>query len=1068
MVQHPAIAPSPLRLFTAKLRVPLAPPRLVSRPRLLASLATVQSRKLTLVLAPAGFGKTTLVAEYARSLDAAAWLTLESGDADLVVFGHYLIAAIARARPAFGRAAQTWLAAAGNPALQLPDFAAVLVEDLEASGPDELVIILDDFHEVAGSSNILTLIDLLARYMPPWVHLILSSRSAPALTTTRLLVTQQIGGLGTDDLRFRPAEAVVWLADAGVVGSDDEARSLVETTEGWITGLILRAAAGNSATGPPAVGRVYAYLSSEVLERQPVPIQEFLLRAAVLPHLDAAACRRVLAVADPNPLLLWVYEQQLFLTANDRSGDDGATYRMHGLFREFLLSRLHANAPQEWADLHRRAATYYAEQHDYGTALDSLFTIADWPAAAALLGRIGPGELDAGHLESVERWLAAFPDPQSRLPVLLLLNARLCAAQSDLVAAGDLLARAEHALEAGDDPATYAEALALRARFAVGSNDGNSILAAAQQALAIPAATPLTQAEAQHCLGIGYTITGDPIRAEAAFNAARFGYEVLGDSQSVAMVLGSWGGALILWEKLRQAESLLEQALSLVRAVGNRRIESRVLGNLAAVYQYYGDFARAESCLAAAGDLAHTLRWHRVEAEVLVSRAENALELAGPAAALPHYLASAALARQAAPPTWAIAIAGQARCLRLLGDTLGAIRIAQQGLDAARSDQMNHATALGFLELGAALLTEAPTEALPLLREAEALLADEGYTHEAVRAGAATANALFATGAYSDAQTALDRVLHLAVGWLSQYDLASELATRYGFPLLRQVAEQDARRAALLTLAAQTLTSLPATVGGRASADGLVPTRLPIFEVYSLGQANVYQDGNLIVQSQWQTGTAKELFFYLIEQRDGARKEVILSAFWPDQSVEQANNTFHSSMRRLRAAIGTTAVLVEDGIYRLNPHLRPWHDSTEALRYLDQARATSDPALARPLWAAAATLLRGPFVEEFYHDWAEERRRFWAARSRETFSWLLDDAQQRGVFEEVMRWGQRLLALDPLDETAHARLMRAYTASGHTTQAIGQYHELQRLLDTELGTPPGPEIQQLYRQLIRR
>ncbi|MDQ2807165.1 MAG: hypothetical protein M3Z04_09700 [Chloroflexota bacterium] len=1067
MVRHPAPASSPVRLFAAKLRVPLAPPRLVSRPRLLASLATVPTRKLTLVLAPAGFGKTTLVAEYARSLGAAAaWLTLEPGDADLVVFGHYLIAAISRARPVFGRAARTWLEAAGNPALQLQDFAAVLVEDLEASGPDELVVILDDFHEVAASGSILTLIDLLARYMPPWVHLILSSRSAPALTTTRLLVTQQIGGLGTDDLRFRPAEAGDWLADAGVVGSPDEARSLVETTEGWITGLILRVAAGNGAPSTPSAGRVYAYLSSEVLERQPAHIQEFLLRAAVLPHLDAAACRRVLGVADPDLLLRWVYEQQLFLTANDRSGDDGATYRLHGLFREFLLTRLRAHAPQEWTALHGRAATYYAAQRDYGTALESLFTIADWPAAAALLGRIGPGALDAGHLESVERWLTAFPEAQRRLPVLLLLNARLCAAQSDLVAAGDLLARAEHALQAGDDPATYAEALALRARFAVGSNDGNGILAAAQQALAIPAATPLTQAEAQHCLGIGYTITGDPDRADAAFNAARFAYDALNDSQSLAMVLGSWGGALILWEKPRQAEGLLEQALVLVRAVGNRRIESRVLGNLASVYQYYGDFARAESCLAAAVDLAHTLRWHRVEAEVLVSRAENALELAGPVAALPHYLASAAIARHAAPPTWAVAIAGQARCLRLLGDTLGAIRIAQQGLEAARSDQMNHATAVCFLELGAALLAEAPTEALPLLREAETLLSAEGYTHDAVRVGAATASALFATGAYSGAQAALDRALHMAVGWLSQYDLVSELATRYGFPLLRQAAETDARPGALLTLAAHTLANLPATAGTGVTADVPDTPRLPIFEVYGLGQANVYQDGNLVAQSQWQTGTAKELFFYLIEQHDGARKEVILTAFWPDHSVEQANNTFHISLRRLRAALGATAVLAEDGIYRLNPQLRPWHDGTEALRYLDQARATADPAAAHPLWSAAAALLRGPFAEEFYHDWAEERRRFWAARSRETFSWLLDDAQQRGVFDEVVRWGQRLLALDPLDETAHARLMRAYTAGGHTTQAVGQYHEIQRLLDDEFGTPPGPEIQRLYQQLI--
>ena len=1069
MAQHPATAPSPLRLFAAKLRVPLAPPRLVSRPRLLASLATVRTRKLTLVLAPAGFGKTTLVAEYARSLGAAAaWLTLEPGDADLVVFGHYLIAAVARTRPAFGRAARTWLEAAVNPALQLQDFAAVLVEELEAGGAGDLVVILDDFHEVAASANIIILLDLLMRYMPPWVHLVLSSRSAPALTTTRLLVEQQIGGLGADDLRFRPAEAVLWLADADGPDNTTQARALVETTEGWITGLILRAAAGNAAAGPPTTAPVYAYLSSEVLDRQPPAMQHFLLRAAVLPRLDAAGCRRVLAVADPDPLLLLAYEQQLFLTAGARSGDEGATYQMHGLFREFLLTRLRATAPQEWADLHRRVADYYAEQHDPDPALDSLFTIGDWPAAAALLGRIGPGELDAGHLESVERWLHAFPDPQRRVPVLLLLNARLLAAQSDLVAAGDLLARAEHALQAGDDPAGYAEALVLRARFAIAGNDGQGILVAAQQALAVAEAMPLTQAEAQHCLGIGYALTGDPVRAEAAFTAARFAYETLGDSQGLAMVLGSWGYARILWDQPRQAEGLLEQALGLVRVAGNRRMESRVLGNLAVVYQRYGDFARAESCWATATDLAHTLRWHRVEAEVLVGRAENALELAGPAAALPHYLASAAIAYQAAPHTWALALAGQARCLRLLGDALTAIRMAHQALEIARADQMNYATGVCCLELGAALLAEAPAEALPLLHEAASLLLAEGYTHDAVRAGIVTASALFATGAHSAAHAALDRAIHESEGWLSQYDIAAELATRYGFPLLRQASERDARPTALLTLAAHTLAILPPTVESAGSDGVLIPPRLPICEVYSLGQATVYKDGVLVTQAQWQTATAKELFLYLIEQGDGVRKEVILAAFWPDQSYEQGSATFHTSLRRLRGAVGGAAVQLEDGIYRLNPQLRLWHDGTEALRCLDQARMIRDPALARPWWLAAAALLRGLFADEFYHDWAEERRRFWAARTREVANWLLDDAQQRNAFAEIVRWGQRLLALDPLDESAHARLIGAYAAGGQTAQALGQYQAIQRLLDDELGTPPGPEIQRLYQQLIHR
>ena len=305
------------RLFATKTRVPLPPPNFVSRGRLLAPLRAGLARKLTIVTAPAGFGKTTLVAEMARELGAAAaWLALDPSDYDVSVFAHYLIEAVAQVRPGFGAEARVWLAATPAPAAQIADFVAIFLGELDAAAGDRLVLFLDDYHEVNDSESITQLVDALLRYAPAHIHLVISGRTAPAFTFTRLLVQQQVGGLGTEDLRFRADEASTWLTLRS--GRTDPAgvQRLVDVTEGWAAGLLLQATADVGTLRPGASSdQLYAYLSSEVLERQPRAIQRFLLRVAVLTHLTAPLCDAVLEMDDADVLLRQIQEQQLFLTA---------------------------------------------------------------------------------------------------------------------------------------------------------------------------------------------------------------------------------------------------------------------------------------------------------------------------------------------------------------------------------------------------------------------------------------------------------------------------------------------------------------------------------------------------------------------------------------------------------------------------------------------------------------------------------------------------------------------------------------------------------------------------------
>jgi ATP/maltotriose-dependent transcriptional regulator MalT/DNA-binding SARP family transcriptional activator len=1066
-----SLRPKTPRLFAAKTRIPLPPPNLVSRARLLATLRAGLERKLTVIIAPAGFGKTTLVAELARELHpAAAWLALDPSDRDLSLFAHYLVEAIAQVRPGFGAQTRAWLAATPTPAAEIEDFVATLLAELEAMGEERLVLFLDDYHEVGASDGITHLLDLLLRYLPPQIHLVVSSRAGPAFTTTRLLVQQQITGLGTEELRFTVAEAESWLAVRPVPPDPDQAQRLIAATEGWITGMILQSAAGSGVAqvGLPS-GQLYDYLSSEVLAHQPPDIQHFLQRAAVLAHLTVPLCAEVLGVPNAAEMLRRVYEQPLFLTA--ASGREAPHYRLHQLFREFLAVRLRTNAPDEFVQLHRRAARYFEQQGEVGQAMEHLIAVENWDAAAALAGRVGTAELEAGRIERVERWISQFPlaDRQRRAG-LLLLETRLLAAQSQYPAASEVLDRAERLVLAAEDRAGLAEVLGLKARLAAARADGRQMVTLAQQALAIPEASAATRAHAQHAAAIGYAFSGDSARADQAFAAAKTDYAALGDVQNTAVVSSDWGYALVLREDFPRAADQLNRALEYTRLVHNSRLQALVLCNLAAVHQAQGELVLAEEHLRAALAITRQLRWRRLEAENLLGLAEIVLDSNRAEAALLLYQEAADLARRGVPGALGEALAGQARVLRRQGRYTDAGLLARQGLDVATNGPASFQVALCRLECGATTLVHAPEEALPLLHEARQVLVRLGRKRAAARAAAVLATALFAVYEYGAAEAMLEEAYLLAGDRGSAASLVPELATVYGLPLLRR-ADNGGRYARLLAAVARYLEAEyqeAANAGG--AADGvlqIVRDRPHILEVYTLGQANVYRDGTPLSRADWQTTTAKELFFYFVEHPEGRRKEVILAALWPDQSYSRANDNFHTSMRRLRSALGMDMIRVDDNVYRLNPALPLWHDGTEAQILITRAHESPDGESARRWQLAAADLLNGTFAEEFYRDWAGARRQFWETRTREVLTWLVEDALERDAPDEAVAWGQRLLALDPLDEAAHVLLLRIYGAAGRSAMLTQQYNALCRMMEDELGAQPSRPTRELYQRLLQ-
>ena len=388
---------------------------LVARPRLDAALtgATAAAR-LTLVTAPAGYGKTTLVAGWlmAQPQPAGAWLTLDEGDNDTGRFLTALVAAFRRLHPGWGAGA-AMLAEQSGPGLDGRTVVGALINDILDTLDTTAVLVLDDLQTITAPDVYLAL-DYLLEHLPPQLRLIALTRQDPPLALARLRARGQLAELRLAALRFTAAETAVFLNDRLRLGlAPPQLAALQERTEGWPAGLRLLAGSLESGAANPAAfvravsqadGYLFDFLAEEVLRHQAPEVRTFLLETAILPTLTPALCTAVTGRADAGALLTMLARRNLFL--NPVAGPPGA-YQYHALFADFLRRLLAQEQPARLADLHRRAA---AAEDAPGPAIAHYLAADLWEPAAARIAAAGEAALAQGWGDTVRGWLLALPE----------------------------------------------------------------------------------------------------------------------------------------------------------------------------------------------------------------------------------------------------------------------------------------------------------------------------------------------------------------------------------------------------------------------------------------------------------------------------------------------------------------------------------------------------------------------------------------------------------------------------------------------------------------------------------
>ena len=547
----------PTSILATKLYIPRLRPNVVSRPRLLARLNEGLYRKLTLISAPAGFGKTTLVSEWVEGIERpAAWLSLDERENDPARFLTYLVAAVQTIAASVGEGVLSMLQSPQPPSPEA--ILTALLNDLTTI-PDPFILVLDDYHvlEARAVDQALT---SLVEHLPPQMHLVIATREDPPLPLARLRARGQLTEVRAADLRFTPAEAAAFLTQVmGLTLPAEDIATLERRTEGWIAGLQLAAL---SLQGQPDATSfiqsfsgshhfVLDYLLEEVLQQQPESIQHFLLRTSILDRLCGSLCDALLldSSVSGQATLDYLERANLFLVPLD---NERRWYRYHQLFAELLRQRLHQSIASSTGDegkciaeLHIRASIWYENNGLEIEAFQHAAAAQDVERAARLMEGKGMPLHFRGAGVPVLHWLGSLPKTAlDARPALWVRYASLLLMNGQVAGVEEKLRAAEAALQGSEADDTTRDLLgeiaANRATLALTRYQVEPMLAQSRRALEYLHPNNLASRTTAHwTLGVASFLQGDRTAARRAYTEAiSLGQEAGGSFTTILATLG--------------------------------------------------------------------------------------------------------------------------------------------------------------------------------------------------------------------------------------------------------------------------------------------------------------------------------------------------------------------------------------------------------------------------------------------------------------------------------------------------------------------------------------------------
>ena len=1072
----------------------------MDRAGLSARIADALATGSVMVIADAGFGKTTALRQaLERGTARAAWVRCGDAGGDPGRLLGLIVEALRIALPGAADALAERLAAAREP-VDPEAAAAALERELAAVLVERLVVVLDDAETLEEAPAALGVVARLLGSGSPLLRVALASRRRPGLRLSRERAAGRVVEIGPAELAFSAAECAQFLRWRGGREPDDgEVENLMLATEGWPLGVALAAGAGGAGRPGPSRDAVHSYFEEEVLAGLDPALRRAVVAASAAPDLEIARAAGVWPQAELAPVI----DRRGLFVRDDGGGD---RRRFHPLFAEFLRARLATEVPpSERRAIAARVAEALVAAGRGAESVDHYIAAEAWEPAAATIAREAP-PLVRRQAETVGAWLDALPQPYADLPALTLIAGQLAHGQGRFADAVALCRGAVAGLdESAPAPLGFAARFALGdALMALGDLDAVAALA---QVLDEPAAVGDLAARA---VGV---FAAAALARQGAFDDGRALFErALADPSAAGLEgLEPTFHGYYLELPAGRLDDALTHALESVAALEVSDPTGRLpyaLTYLMAIHEERGEDAEALAVAARTRGRARDAGLAGWVGEAIAIRMASLLARAGDAGGAEAHLAEVS-PRWRAWGAWEVettratiaARTGNEREARAAADR--AIREAQARwpyFDRARCAALLAPVLAGAGHPGRARqIVEATIAARPegfSTARLQALLAwllhDEGDQ-------VGSSQALAAAWAEAGDQARhlirrewprIERPLWdaLAHGAITVQDgvgaLAAGLPGGGGLDGFAHHPDAGVRRAVLLAAVAAGRPEGVERAGefahdpdaGVREAARTVAERMrrdpPPLVFRLLGGFELRRSTWLVDDGAWDRRVAQRLVRFLLCRGGGpVIEDDLLAAFWPDAAAAAARRSLQVAVSAARAVLDPPGVeesrlTSAQRTYRLRLRERDVVDADEFERAAQAALAMTGTGR-RPALQAAAALWGGePLPEERYTDWAVPWRERLLDRHGAVLSALADAHADAGDLAAAVHVARQLVELDPLDEAAHRRLIRALARSGRRGHALRQFLACRHALVTTLGVEPGEETSALQRRLL--
>lgn len=1059
-------------ILKTKLQAPQVKTGTVERTRFIKLLNDNVDKKLILINAGAGYGKTTLLSQFLAQTDMPrVFYHLDASDSEPVTFFSYLNAGIAGIHPRFGRRIETILRTRVPSDDSMEMIVGTFINEFVEKVSTEMLIALDDYHNLDPSGQIDKTLDYLLTHAPRNLHLIIATRLQPNFPITNLKARNDLVELTSEDLRFNRDDIdQLFRGIHGFSLDAEELRALEEHSEGWVTSLqlILQASGRDlgerikSCLPQPQIKNsgtwwsdYFNYFAQEIYDREPLRVQNFMVKTSILEWLDHEICNEITGRRDSETTLDYLEQRNAFVSRMP----DG-NYRFHHLFRDFLISKWHDMRLKKKTLL--RAANHFHRRGKRALAIPYYVEAEHHKQAASLIQKVGYEMTDSGKSRTVVSFIAKLPkETVNESPELLMVYSY---AQMSDGYPNEAITNAIKATRLLVKEGKHSQKLA-QAYYDLGSihfNLGNFETAKRwlMKALkASPTKRALSNAAMLNALGLIYSKgAGRKLKdAIACFKKASSIVKKCPYNKGLeASIINNWAMSERKSGNLIDAHRKFAQAVELLKKEANFSPQfGSIFYNAVRLSLYLGESAKAAAILRLGQAL--SMRYNDRCSLAIIWRGYSIFyEDQGNLNTALEYLKKALGIFEGLHLNRMIALVNK-DCCRIY-TALDQLAEAEQTLAEIwrlkRSRDDADAVSIHITEARLRIAQSKILNAENLLTRAIELAKKYALTYEHFLALLEWARLMHTKGPVSEAAKALRHALRLSE------------ERSYGYSLSKFMKKERWSIGSFMAMAEAYTTAV--------IKRWQVPYHL--VEVHLFGIPRIVVDGKKIEARAWKTSKALKLSCYLCSHHDQSiPRDILIDALWKETSQSSGARNLRKAMHHIRQAFGTVItdqdnpVIYRNKKYRFTSDFSVWLDIEEfegLIRKAKKARSRSQECQAYIMKALA--LYQDGYAKGWFDDWVEAMRGYYGEKYEEGLVIMADIAlHQRKNFREGALWCKKLTGQNPYDETYRMKLWAALAKLRRINDIRKDFNDLNRTLKKELKTSPQRQTVEFYNSLVK-